>query len=122
MEEESSDNINFGMELEKGTNFKEYIINLFQRPLYAELFFAWCKDCQETITVESAKYFREELVLRGNRDSKNFNFKAMRVSKNFLLAFIGNIPPGRINSLNLSDNLLNDLCMHSIKNLISAKK
>jgi len=44
------DQQNYGMELDKETNFKEYIINLFPKPLYAELFFAWCKDCSEAIT------------------------------------------------------------------------
>lgn len=111
----------FGIELKKGNN-KEYIISLFSHPFYAELFFAWCKDCSENITVENAKFFRDELLLRKNKDSFNFNFKSMRVSKNFLIAFVGNLNSSRIEKLNLADNLINDVCMHNIKSIVSAKK
>lgn len=115
-------NQNFGYELKKGINKKEYIYSLFPRRLFAELYFAWCKDCSEKITFDNAKYFRDEILLRNNRDNKNFNFYSMRVGKNFLLAFIGNLDSNKLNKLNLSDNLINDVCMHNIKNIITTKK
>jgi Ran GTPase-activating protein (RanGAP) involved in mRNA processing and transport len=121
-EEDNSYKQNFNLELKKGVNKKEYIISLFPKSLYAELYFAWCKDCSENITVENAKYFRDELLLRNNKDNKNFNFKSLRVNKNFLLAFIGNLESSRILKLDLSDNLISDVCMHNIKSIISAKK
>jgi len=115
-------NQNLGYELKKGINKKDYIISLFPRRLFAELYFAWCKDCSENITFDNAKYFRDEILLRNNKDNKNFNFNSLRVGKNFLLAFIGNLDANRIHKLNLSDNLITDVCMHNIKNIISSKK
>ena len=106
----------------KNVNSREFISNLFSKSLYAELFFAWSKDCDDEISVENAKYFRDELLLRGNKDDKNFNFKSMRVSKNFLVAFTGNVTSHSINRLDLSDNLITDVCMHNIRSLISNKK
>ena len=121
-EDDPNSNENFEFELKKGGNKKKYIIGLFPKRIYAELFFAWCKDCSENITIEIAKFFRDELLLRNNKDSKNFNFRSLRVNKNFLLAFIGNLENGRLNRLDLSDNLISDICMHNIKSVISIKK
>lgn len=112
----------FGYELKKGINKKEYIYSLFAKKLFAELYFAWCKDCSEKITIDNAKYFRDEILIRNNRDNKNFNFNSLRIGKNFLLAFLGNLESNKINKLNLSDNLINDICMHNIKNIIATKK
>ncbi len=97
-------------------------MNLFPKKIYAQLYFAWCKDCSENITVENAKYFRDELLLRGNKDMRNFIFRSMRVGKNFLMAFVGNLEGGRITKLDLSNNLVSDACMHNIKNIVSVKK
>lgn len=108
-------------ELKKSSNVKEYIFSLFTRKLYAELYFAWCKDCNEAFSAESAKYFRDELLLRNNKDLKNFNFRSMRVGKNFLLGFVGNLGAGIVKRVDLPDNMISDICMHNIKSLISAK-
>ncbi len=115
-------NTNFGYELKKGIDKKEYIYSLFPKKLFAELYFAWCKDCSENITFDNAKYFRDEILLRNNRDNKNFNFNSLRVGKNFLLAFIGNLDSNKLNKINLSDNLITDVCMHNVKNIIVTKK
>lgn len=106
----------------KRNNKREYILSLFSRPLFAELFFAWSRDCEDNISVENAKYFRDELIMRGNKDDKNFNFRGMRVTKNFLVAFTGNVTSTIINRLDLSDNLITDICLHNIKSLISNKR
>jgi hypothetical protein len=37
------------------------------------------------LAIENAKYFGDEILIRGNKDNKNFNFKSMRIGKNFLL-------------------------------------
>lgn len=118
---EEEDLQNFEIEFKKG-NKKDFIMSLFPKKLYAQLYFAWCKDCSETISAENAKYFRDELMMRGNKDMKNFFFRSMRVNKNFLLAFVGNLESGRIVKLDLSDNLIADSSMHNIKNIISVKK
>jgi hypothetical protein len=47
-------------ELKNSAKSKEYIFSLFTRKLYAELYFAWCKDCKETFSPDSAKYFSWE--------------------------------------------------------------
>lgn len=108
-------------ELKNSDNVKEYIFSLFSRKIYAELYFAWCKDCNEPFSAESAKYFRDELLSRNNKDLKNFNFRSMRVGKNFLLGFVGNLAPGPIKRVELPDNMVSDICMHNIKSLISVK-
>ena len=108
-------------ELKNADNVKGYIFSLFSRKIYAEIYFAWCKDCNETFSAESAKYFRDELLSRGNKDLKNFNFRCLRVSQNFLLSFVGNLPPGQIKKVELQDNMVSDICMHHIKSLISIK-
>ena len=108
-------------ELKNSAKSKEYIFSLFTRKLYAELYFAWCKDCKETFSPDSAKYFRDELLLRNNKDLKTFNFRSMRVGENFLLGFLGNLGPGAIKRVDLPDNMISDKCMHNIKSLISAK-
>jgi hypothetical protein len=113
---------NFILETGKNVNSKEYIISLFPKLLFAELYFAWSKDCNENITVENAKWFRDELLLRKNKDERYCNFKSMRVGKNFLQAFLGNLTTHQIITIDLSDNLVNDVCMHTIKNLIASKK
>jgi Ran GTPase-activating protein (RanGAP) involved in mRNA processing and transport len=105
----------------KNINKRNFIISLFPRKFYAELYFAWCKDSSENITIENAKYFRDELLMRNNKDMRNFNFKSLRVNKNFLFAFTGNLNH-TIHKLDLSDNMISDLCMHNIKNVISVKK
>jgi len=104
------------------TDKKEFIYSIFPKRLFAELYFAWCKDCSEKITIDNAKFFRDEISMRNNRDNKNFFFNSLRVGKNFLLAFIGNADTQKLNKLNLADNLINDICMHNIKNIISSKR
>ena len=64
---------NLEYEFKKGKNRRLYIMNLFPLRLYAELYFAWCKDCSEKVSVENAKYFRDELLLRKNKDLNSFN-------------------------------------------------
>jgi hypothetical protein len=113
---------NVGFENMKPKNKKDYIISLFPRKLFADLYFAWCKDCSENITPENAKYFRDELLMRKNKDFKNYNFHSMRIAKNFVIAFVGNIDNTQINKLDLSDNLITDICMHNLKNIISSKR
>ena len=121
-EEETKQNLAYLSEKElKSGNVKDYIFSLFTRKIYAELYFAWCKDCNETFSPESAKYFRDELLSRNNKDLKNFNFRSMRVGKNFLLGFVSNLAPGPIRKVELPDNMISDVCMHNIKSLISAK-
>ena len=100
----------------------DFIYSLFSRKIYAEIYYAWCKDCSERPSTEGAKYFRDELIARNNKDLKNFYFRSMRVGINFLAAFGGNLPPMQVRRIDLSDNLVNDECMHNIKNLISAKQ
>jgi hypothetical protein len=107
---------------QKAVNKKDFIYSIFPKRLFAELYFAWCKDCSEKITIDNAKYFRDEISMRNNRDNKNFFFNSMRVGKNFLLAFIGNVDTLKLNKLNLADNLINDVCMHNIKNIIFSKR
>jgi hypothetical protein len=115
-------NANIEMEYKKGISKKDYIVSLFPRKLFAELYFAWCKDCNENITAENAKYFRDELLMRGNKDNKVFNFRSLRVSKNFIIALVGNLESGQIEKIDLSDNLITDICMYNLTNIISAKK
>jgi hypothetical protein len=113
---------NFELENMKGISKKDYIISLFPRKLLADLYFAWCKDCSENISAENSKYFRDELLMRKNKDKKNYNFHSMRIAKNFIIAFIGNIDNTQIIRLDLSDNLITDICMHNLKNVISSKR
>ena len=121
-EEENKQNYAYISEKDyKNGNIKDYIFSLFTRKIYAELYFAWCKDCNETSSPESAKYFRDELLARNNKDLKNFNFRSMRVGKNFLLGFVSNLAPGPVKKVELPDNMVSDVCMHNIKSLISAK-
>ena len=121
LEEEEEENYS-PSELKGKNDLTSTIYSLFSKKIYAELYYAWCKDCSESPTAEGAKYFREELLSRNNKDLKNFNFKSLRVSRNFLAAFGGNLPPAQIYKLELPDNLVNDECMHNIKNLISARQ
>ena len=108
-------------ELRNAIKSKEYIFSLFSHKLYAELYFAWCKDCKETFSADSAKYFRDELLIRNNKDLKTFNFRSLRVGENFLLGFLGNLNSGTLKRVDLPDNMISDKCMHNIKSLISAK-
>ena len=106
----------------KNFNLTDFVYTLFSKKIYAEIYYAWCKDCNEQKSVESAKYFRDELLGRNNKDIQIFNFKSLRVSKNFLSAFCGNLPPIQLKKLELQDNLINDECIHNLKSLISAKQ
>jgi Ran GTPase-activating protein (RanGAP) involved in mRNA processing and transport len=112
----------FETEYKKGLDKKNFIMSLFQRQIFAELYFAWSKDCGETISIENAKFFRDELLMRDNKALTDFNFRCMRAGKNFLLAFVGNLDSPSITHLDLSDNMITDLCMHNIKSLITAKR
>ena len=107
--------------LPKNQNLTDVIFSLFSKKLYGEIYYAWCKDCDEVPSLEGAKFFRDELLTRNNKDLFNFNFHSMRAGKNFLSGFVANLPPVHVKKADLSDNLLNDECMHIIKNLISAK-
>ena len=49
-----------------------FIYSLFSKKIYAEIYYAWCKDCNEPPSAESAKYFRDELISRNNKDLRNF--------------------------------------------------
>ena len=106
----------------KGADLSDFIYSLFSKKIYAEIYYAWCKDCNDQPSAESAKYFRDELLSRNNKDIKNFNFRSIRAGKNFLGAFCGNLPAIQLRKVELQDNLVNDECMHTIKNLISAKQ
>jgi len=114
---QSSDSNNF----QKNPNLTDMIFSLFSKKLYGEIYYAWCKDCDEIPSLEGAKFFRDELLSRNNKDLINFNFRSMRAGKNFLGGFVANLPPIHVKKADLSDNLLNDECMHIIKNLISSK-
>ena len=98
------------------------INSLFSKKIYSELYYAWCKDCNEQPSPESAKYFRDELLSRNNKDLKNFFFKSMRIGIHFLSAFGGNLPSIQLRKVDLQDNLINDECMHNIRNIISSKQ
>ena len=119
---DKDDNQDDSRRLNKNMNLTDLIFSLFSRKIYGEVYFAWCNDCEERPSIEGAKYFRDELLSRNNKDLRNFNFHSMRAGKNFLAAFGGNLPPIQIHKVDLSDNLVNDECMHNIKNLISAKQ
>ena len=119
---EREDNQDDSRKLQKNMSLTDFIFSLFSRKIYAEIYFAWCNDCEERPSTEGAKYFRDELISRNNKDLRNFNFHSMRAGKNFLAAFGGNLPPIQVHKVDLSDNLVNDECMHNIKNLISAKQ
>ena len=119
--EKENDNQDDSHRFRKNMNLTDSIFALFSRKIYGEIYFAWCNDCDERPSVEGAKYFRDELLSRNNKDIRNFNFRSMRAGKNFLSAFGGNLPPIQLHKVDLSDNLVNDECMHNIKNLISAK-
>ena len=121
IDDEEDDNY-ISSNLKNKDDLTSKIYSLFSKKIYAEIYFAWCIDCKESASQESAKYFREELLARNNKDLKNFNFKSLRVGRNFLSRFGGNLPHAQINKLELPDNLINDECMHNIKNLISAKQ
>ena len=100
----------------------EIIYSLFPRKIYAEIYYAWCKDCNEIPSVEGAKYFRDELIQRNNKLINSFNFGSMRAGKFFISSFCNNLPSIQIRKLELFDNLLTDECMHNIKNIISSKQ
>ena len=107
--------------LQKNQDLTEVIFSLFSKKIYGEVYYAWCKDCEEIPSLEGAKFFRDELLTRNNKDLSCFNFHSMRVGKNFLSGFVSNLPPIHVKKAELADNLLNDECMHIIKNLISSK-
>ena len=107
--------------LQKNQDLTEVIFSLFSKKIYGEVYYAWCKDCEEIPSLEGAKFFRDELLTRNNKDLSCFNFNSMRVGKNFLSGFVSNLPPIHVKKAELADNLLNDECMHIIKNLISSK-
>ena len=119
---EDLDDNYFSSEKKNQNDLTSFIYALFSKKLYAEIYYAWCKDCNEPPSAESAKYFRDELLARNNKDLKSYNFRSMRAGKNFLSAFGGNLPPIQVRKLELPDNLVNDECMHNIKNIISAKQ
>ena len=112
----------YSSEKKNQNDLTSFIYSLFSKKIYAEIYYAWCKDCNEPPSAESAKYFRDELLARNNKDLKSFNFRSMRAGKNFLSAFGGNLPPIQVRRVELPDNLVNDECMHNIKNIISAKQ
>ena len=119
---EDLDDNYFSSEKKSQNDLTSFIYTLFSKKIYAEIYYAWCKDCNEPPSAESAKYFRDELLARNNKDLKSYNFRSMRAGKNFLSAFGGNLPPIQVRRLELPDNLVNDECMHNIKNIISAKQ
>ena len=100
----------------------KFINSLFSEKLYIEIYHAWCKDCKEEKSVESVKYFREELLSRNNKELHTFNFKSMRVGQHFLSAFCGNLPSIQLRKLELQDNLINDENIHNLKSLITSKQ
>ena len=108
--------------MSKGIRLSDFIYSLFSKKIYAEIYYAWCKDCSEQPSIESAKYFRDELLSRNNKDLQSFNFKSLRVSKNFLSAFCGNLPPIQLKKVELQDNLISDECVHNMKSLITSKQ
>ena len=108
--------------MSKGIKLSDFIYSLFSKKIFAEIYYAWCKDCSEQPSIESAKYFREQLLSRNNKELHSFNFKSLRVSKNFLSAFCGNLPPIQLRKCELQDNLITDECAHNLKSLITSKQ
>ena len=123
LEEDIDDSYRFNSNKNnKGSDLSEFVYSLFSKKIYAEIYYAWCKDCNDQPSAESAKYFRYELLSRNNKDIRNYNFRSIRAGKNFLSAFCGNLPGVQLRKVELQDNLVTDECMHSIKNIISAKQ
>lgn len=105
----------------KSKNVNDEIKSLFPRKMFYHMYNAWLQDCGDKKGVDSAKYFRDELITRNNKDSENFNFRSIRAGKQFLITFASNLETGYLNSLDLSDNSITDMCMHTIKSLIEVK-
>ena len=108
--------------MSKGIKLSDFIYSLFSKKIFAEIYYAWCKDCNEQPSIESAKYFRDELLSRNNKVMHTFNFKSLRVGKNFLAAFCGNLPSIQLKKVELQDNLITDECILNIKSLITSKQ
>ena len=106
----------------RAINIPEFINSLFSKKIYREIYFAWCKDCNEPQSVESGKYFREELLARNNKDLESFNFKSMRVGTKFLKSFCNNLPSVQLKRIELQDNLINDDNIINLKTLITSKQ
>ena len=98
---DKDDNQDDSRRLNKNMNLTDFIFSLFSRKIYGEIYFVWCNDCEERPSTEGAKYFRDELLSRNNKDLRNFNFHSMRAGKNFLAAFGGNLPPIQVHKVDL---------------------
>ena len=108
--------------MSKRIKITDFIYALFSKKIYAKIYIAWCKDCSEPLSIESAKYFKDELVSRNNKEINIYNFKSLRVGKNFLSAFCSNLPSIQLKKLELQDNLITDECIYNLKPLITSKQ
>ena len=106
----------------KRIDITKIINKIFSKKIYLEIYYAWCKDCLQDPTIESAKYFRDELISRNNKDLQIFNFKSLRVSTKFLTVFCRNLPAMQLKRLDLQDNLITDECINNMKSLITSKQ
>jgi len=95
----------------------------FEDELYTELFTARCNDSGESVSVENAKLFKEDLLKRNVKDSTALNLQSLRLGINSVISLSNTInhTGGRrhIDKLNLADNAVTDYGMHAVKNILN---
>ena len=86
--------------------------------MYYEMFVSRCRDIGEPVTVEKAKFFKEEVNQLNKGDQSMINCYSMKLG-NMAIGSLCKYAKDRVlETVNIADNAIGDIGMHSVKTLI----
>ena len=119
------------------------VIEIFDNPLYGQIFVARCHDTGEGATIENARLFKDAIAKRKTKDGQGHDLQfnrqtyskftknqlqhhetdildlhSLRLGVNSISALSGGIIDKSITKLNLSDNCISDFGMHAVNSLL----
>ena len=99
---------------------KKLIKYIFEDPMYYEVFLSRCHDINEVISVEKAKFFKEEINQLNKNNADSLKMNSLKLGVNAITSLCNHAKTRGYDTINLADNAISNWGMHAIKSLIAA--
>jgi hypothetical protein len=99
---------------------KKLIRCIFDDEMYYEVFLSRCHDINELMSVEQAKFFKEEINQLNKNSQDSLKMYSLKLGVNSIVSLCNFVKSRPLNSVNLADNSIGNYGMHAIKSLISS--
>lgn len=111
--------------MDKLVNNNEWIVdNLvrekFDDVMYYDIFVARCRDIGESVSIEKAKYFKEEISGLNKGSKENIICCSLKLGINAITSLCKHAKTRKLDAVNIADNAIADTGMHSVKGLLSS--